>query len=153
MNNVYQLLKSAIERYIEETKLLIDQLTNQILLDEPVQSGRPLGEIFLHMIRSIEYYLQGVINDHWEPLTYNLKTYNSVEDIINLYDDVSQKAKDYLEKLPPTTLFDLYNDFNRPATKAEMLLEMLEHNIQHRGQILVYYRLLGVTPAKLPYIV
>ncbi|MFX1546217.1 MAG: DinB family protein, partial [Promethearchaeota archaeon] len=94
-----------------------------------------------------------VINDHWEPLTYNLKTYNSVEDIINLYDDVSQKAKDYLEKLPPTTLFDLYNDFNRPATKAEMLLEMLEHNIQHRGQILVYYRLLGVTPAKLPYIV
>ncbi|MFX1546045.1 MAG: hypothetical protein ACFFCU_07530, partial [Promethearchaeota archaeon] len=84
MNNVYQLLKSAIERYIEETKLLIDQLTNQILLDEPVQSGRPLGEIFLHMIRSIEYYLQGVINDHWEPLTYNLKTYNSVEDIINL---------------------------------------------------------------------
>ncbi|MHA2462691.1 MAG: DinB family protein [Candidatus Thorarchaeota archaeon] len=33
-----------------------------------------------------------------------------------------------------------------------MLLELIEHSIHHRGQITVYYRLLGIKPAHIPYI-
>ena len=51
MKQVHRFLTSAIERHFEETKLLIDQLVDQDILSEPVQTGRPLGEIVLHMIR------------------------------------------------------------------------------------------------------
>lgn len=153
MNDVYGILKSAIGRHFEETKLLIDQLSDQILLEEPVQSGRSLGEIVLHMIRSFEYYSRGLTTNHWEPLPYNLTTCGSALEIKNLYEDVVNKTKNYLNEISPTALNDVLEDFNRPATKTEVLLEMLEHSIQHRGQILVYFRLLGLEPPKIPYIV
>ncbi|MFX1283347.1 MAG: DinB family protein [Promethearchaeota archaeon] len=153
MNDVYTFLQSAIDRYFDETRLLIDQLTDHILLAEPVQSGRSLGEIVLHIIRSLEYYSRGLITDHWEPLAYNLTTYSSASNIKNLYEDVIHKVKSYLNEISPIALNDVLEDFNHPATKAEVLLEMLEHGIQHRGQILVYFRLLGLEPAKIPYIV
>ncbi|UCE14504.1 MAG: hypothetical protein JSV04_04830, partial [Candidatus Heimdallarchaeota archaeon] len=63
MKQVYGLLTSAVERHFEETKLLIDQLTDQVIINEPVQTGRSLGEIVLHLIRSIEYYLGGLVTD------------------------------------------------------------------------------------------
>lgn len=155
MEMVYKFLIAAVERHFEETRLLINQLTDQdqILLSEPVQTGRPLGEIVLHMIRSFEYYVQGLVTGHWEPLPYNLSTYSTAQKIQNLYDNVVNKVKNQLEELSPAALNDVLENFNRPATKAEVLLEMLEHSIQHRGQILVYFRLLGLEPERIPYIV
>jgi uncharacterized damage-inducible protein DinB len=44
-------------------------------------------------------------------------------------------------------------EFNRPATVGEILLEMLEHDIHHRGQLTVYQRLLGIEPTKIEYII
>jgi len=153
MNDVYGFLKSAIERHFEETKLLIDQLSDQILLEEPVQLGRPLVEIVLHMIRSFEYYSRGLSTDHWEPLPYDLTVYGSALEIKSLYEDVVYKTKSSLNEISLTSLNDVLENFNRPASKMEVLLEMLEHSIQHRGQILVYFRLLGIEPVKIPYIV
>lgn len=153
MNQVYRFLSSAIERHFEETKLLIDQLVDQDILSEPVQTGRPLGEIVLHIIRSLEFYLRGLTTNHWEPLPYNLSDYRSAQDISNLYNAVVNKAMTHLKQISPAGLNDILENFNRSATKAEILLEMLEHSIQHRGQLLVYLRLLDLEPAKIPYIV
>jgi uncharacterized damage-inducible protein DinB len=132
---------------------LINQLKDEIILNEPVDSGRPFGEIVLHMIRSIEFYSRGLATGQWEPLPYDLKTYETSQKIKTLYEDTVQKARDHIKKLPLSELEETIKDFNRPATKIEILLEMLEHNIQHRGQVLVYLRLLGIKPAKIPYIV
>jgi uncharacterized damage-inducible protein DinB len=149
----YEVLKKAVLRHLEETRLLIDQLTDQVVLSEPVPTGRSVGELFLHMIRSMEYYLRGLVLDRWEPLPYNLGTYRTAADIKGLYENVAEKVGMYLEKLQPDILERVEGRFNRTATRAEMLLEMLEHSVQHRGQILVYFRLLGIEPAKIPYIV
>lgn len=149
---LYQVLREAILRHFRETKLLIEQLTDSMVLAEPVETGRPFGEIILHMLRSIEFYLQGLTKDVWEPLPYQLSTYGTVAAIQTLYDEVVARAEDYLEQFDPLTLEDVVDNFNRPATKAEILLELLEHSVQHRGQILVYYRLLGVKPIAIPYI-
>lgn len=153
MKEVYRFLSSAVERHFEETKLLIDQLDKLDVFNEPVQTGRPLGEIVLHMIRSLEFYLRGLATDHWEPLSYNLSDYGSAQDIKNLYHAVVNKTLTHLKQVSPAELNNVLVNFNRSATKAEVLLEMLEHSIQHRGQILVYFRLLDLEPAKIPYIV
>jgi len=149
---LYQFLRESILRHFRETKPLIQQLTDSMVIAEPVDSGRPLGEIILHMLRSIEYYLRGLMTDEWKPLPYQLSNYGTATAIQKLFDEVVAKAEDYLEQLDPSGLGDVMDRFNRPATKIEILLEMLEHSIQHRGQVLVYYRLLKVKPVTIPYI-
>lgn len=151
---IFKFLINACERHFVETKLLINQLSDDIILSEPVITGRNLGEIFLHIIRSSEFYSRGLAEDIWEPLAYNLKVYNNTQKINDLYNDVLQKIKVY---------FKVINDFeekdnklltfNRQATRSEILLEMIEHNVQHRGQIIVYYRLLDIKPAIIQYII
>jgi len=153
LKQVYTFLTSAIERHFEETKLLVNQLTDQIIVSEPVQTGRPLGEIILHMIRSLEFYSRGLATNHWEPLSYNLSDYGSAQDINNLYTTVVKKSLNHLKQLSPADLNDTLNNFNRSTSKLEVLMEMLEHSIQHRGQLLVYFRLVNLEPAKIPYIV
>ncbi|MFQ5978343.1 MAG: DinB family protein [Candidatus Heimdallarchaeota archaeon] len=149
---LYQVLREAILRHFRETKPLIEQLTDSMVMAEPVETGRPLGEIILHMLRSIEFYMQGLTKDVWKPLPYQLSTYGTAESIQTLYTEVVAKAGDYLERFDPLTLENVIDRFNRPATKSEILLEMLEHSVQHRGQVVVYYRLLGLKPAVIPYI-
>ncbi|MHA2202770.1 MAG: DinB family protein [Candidatus Hodarchaeales archaeon] len=153
MKQVYRFLTSAVERHFEETKLLINQLDKLDIFSEPVQTGRSLGEIVLHMIRSLEFYLRGLATNHWEPLSYNLSDYGSTQDIKNLYNTVVNKTLTHLKQISPNELSDVIESFNRSATKAEVLLEVLEHSIQHRGQLLVYFRLLDLEPAEIPYIV
>ncbi|MFX1517476.1 MAG: DinB family protein [Promethearchaeota archaeon] len=153
MKQVYEFLTSAIMRHLGETQLLIDQLTDQLVTSEPVQTGRPLGEIILHMIRSLEFYSQGLATNHWEPLSYNISDYKSAEDISNLYTTVVKKTLNHLKQLSPMDLSEILENFNRSANKLEVLMEMLEHSIQHRGQLLVYFRLENIEPVKIPYIV
>ena len=152
---LFDFLVSAINRHFDETRLLINQLTDHDpnLLSEPVLSGRSLGEIVLHMIRSIEFYSRGVAKNHWEPLSYNTTKYRTAQEMKLLYEDVIAKSKSNLEKMSPSMLDDVLEDFNRPASKGEILLELLEHSVQHRGQMLVYLRLLGIEPVKIPYII
>jgi uncharacterized damage-inducible protein DinB len=148
-----KLVKGAILRHFQETEVLINQLTDESLTQEPVSSGRPLGEIVLHIIRSFEFYSQGLAKNIWKPLTYDLKTYSSAKKLNELFKQVVEKVKDYIDLIQSDSLDDIVTGFNREATKIEILLEMLEHSIQHRGQILVYYRLVGIEPEKIPYIV
>ncbi|MHA2247825.1 MAG: DinB family protein [Candidatus Hodarchaeales archaeon] len=149
---VLKFLLKAIDRHFEENRLLLNQLTDDLVISEPVTKGRPLGEIFLHMIRSFEFYSRGVAMDIWEPLPYNLETFRTVNQIKILYKDVVTRSNEYLKKLTPTMIEKVIKTFNRPASKVEFLLEMLEHSIQHRGQIIVYYRLIGLEPAVIPYL-
>lgn len=150
---LYDFLKKAIQRHLRETELLVAQLNDQLIISKPVEVGRPLGEIFLHMLRSVEYYLRGLVTNIWEPILYTLATCGTAQAIKSLYDEISVKVEDYLKQLTPNILTQEIHRFNRPATKAEILLEMIEHSIHHRGQITVYYRLLGIEPASISYII
>jgi uncharacterized damage-inducible protein DinB len=143
----------AIRRHLDETKLIIDQLTNEVMFEEPVQSGRSLGDVIMHLIRSLEYYSQGLAKNDWTPLNYSLEVYKSALEIKNLYQRVLIRSLHYLDEIDRNSLNTVHEEGNRPAKRRDVLLEMLEHSIQHRGQILVYYRLLGIEPAKIPYII
>ena len=150
---VYDFLIKAIHRHLEETDLILNQLTDDIIMKEPVTTGRPLGEVVLHIIRSLEYYSQGLAKNVWESLNYALDKYPTTDSISTLYYEVVTRTKSYLGTISPLTLEEVYTEGNRNATRAELLLELLEHSIQHRGQLLVYYRLLGIIPKKIPYII
>ena len=150
---IYKLLVSAVRRHLEETLPLIKQLTEVNVMSRPIEGGREIGEIVLHVLRSLEYYMKGITTNQWETLPYNIETYDSAESIIELAEKVFEKAKVYSSLISTSDLGRKIEVFNRPATVTELLLEMIEHSIHHRGQITVYYRLLGITPIVIPYII
>ena len=150
---VYNFLIEAISRHLHETQSLVDQLTDDIITKEPVVSGRPLGEILLHIIRSLEYYSRGLAKDIWEALPYTLDNYFTAKSLQTLYANTKTITIQNISEIPPQTQEKVYTHGNQTATGLEILMEMLEHSIQHRGQLLVYYRLVGIEPAKIEYII
>jgi len=54
---LFKFLQNALYRHLNETLPMINQLTDGVITSEPYEEGRPLVEIILHMLRSIEYYL------------------------------------------------------------------------------------------------
>jgi uncharacterized damage-inducible protein DinB len=146
-------LSSALKRHLDETMLFVEKLTDGDLPKVPVKNGRPLGEVVLHMLRSVEYYLMGLTKNEWVPLRYTLDEYSTAESVRNLARDVSNRAHGYVGQLNDDDLARSIESFNRPATAADILLELIEHSIHHRGQITVYYRLLGVDVPTIPYII
>lgn len=162
-------LKQAILRHLEETRHFISNLANgktvadlfennivkpdQILFRMPAKDGRSLGQVLLHLIRSLEFYTKGIMTNIWEPLSYTLVDYPTTPEILLLYDSVVSSINTHLAKLTDDILMQTVDKFNKIATKGEILLEMLEHSIHHRGQLSVYYRLIGLDSPKISYIV
>ena len=164
---ISEFLRHAILRHLEETRHFISNLTNgktvadlfednvvkpdQLLFKMPAEDGRSLGQILLHLIRSLEFYTKGVVANIWEPLSYSLVDYPTTPEILLLYDSVVSSINTHLEILTDDILTQTVDKFNKIATKGEILLEMLEHSIHHRGQLSIYYRLLGLDPPEISY--
>ncbi len=145
-------LKSAINRHFEETNLLIEQLTDDLFEKKASKETRKTAEIILHMIRSYEFYARGLSEGEWIPAPYSLEKYNNSKKVRSLYNEVVKITNKYLENITDESMLEEVSGFNRTATKGEILLELLEHGLHHRGQLSVYYRLSKKQPAKIDYI-
>ena len=150
---LYEFLKKSVDRHLDETHPLIQQLTEMNIMSRPTPEVREIGEVVLHLVRSLEYYMQGIVKNQWESLPYTLETHDSAESIVKLAEDVFVRVKQYMSIVPSMDLSRVIDTFNRPATVSEIILEMIEHSVHHRGQITVYYRLLGVKPNSISYII
>lgn len=150
---IYKILIDAIKRHLDETLPLIEQLTEINVMSTPIPDGREIGEVVLHLVRSLEYYTKGITTNQWDALPYNIETYDSAESIIELAKNVFESVKVYTSLISLSDIGRSINSFKRPATVADLILEMLEHSIHHRGQITVYYRLLGINPTPISYII
>jgi uncharacterized damage-inducible protein DinB len=150
---LHKFLQAAFERHVNETLPIINQLKDSIVMSRPFEEGRLLGDIILHMLRSIEYYSRGLGEGKWEPLAYSLKEYEKADAIKGLTNEVFTRAKQYIAAIDPDSLMREITHFNQPATVAEIFHEMIEHSIHHRGQLIAYYRLLGIKPNEIEYII
>ncbi|MGY5865055.1 MAG: DinB family protein [Candidatus Thorarchaeota archaeon] len=150
---IYKILISAVKRHLKETMPLIEQLVDIDVMSKPYSEGREIGEVVLHLVRSVEYYMRGITTNQWEALPYTLEKYDSAEAIIELAAEVFTRVDVFANMISSTDLGRKIVSFSRPATVSELILEMIEHSIHHRGQITVYYRLLGIAPTAIPYII
>jgi len=146
-------LVDAIGRHLDETYPLFSQLDDNHLHSAPISDGRILGELVFHMLRSLEYYLRGITEGIWEPAPYAFDEFVTSESLEQLIQEVFTKTRIRLSLISLGDQERVITTFDRPATVAEILLEMLEHSVHHRGQLTVYLRLLGVEPEKIEYII
>ncbi|TET11473.1 MAG: DUF664 domain-containing protein [Candidatus Thorarchaeota archaeon] len=150
---LYDFLHNAVERHLIETRPLLLQLDDDLIHSKPTPEVREMGEVALHLLRSLEYYLRGLSQEIWESAPYTLEKYGTIESLSDLVEEVFERAMSYMKQLSTSDLSVTINSFNRPATVGEILLEMLEHSIHHRGQLTVYFRLLGIKPETIAYII
>ncbi len=146
-------LVEAIHRHLDETVPFISQMDDELLFSKPLPNGRLLGEIIFHMLRSIEYYVRGIAEGVWEPAPYIFDSFTTSESLQKQWQEMYIRAKTRLSLVSLDDLSRIITSHSRPATVAEILQEMLEHSVHHRGQLTVYLRLLDVEPAKIEYIV
>ena len=72
----------------------------------------------------------------------------SKAEIIALLKENGEKFASWLETLTPEFLAEVYTDptGGNPRTRFEGLLSAKEHEMHHRGQLMLIERLLGITP-------
>ena len=51
---LYEFLKDTIERHLDETLPLIHQLIEVDIMSKPTAGVREIGEVVLHLVRSLE---------------------------------------------------------------------------------------------------
>jgi len=68
--------------------------------------------------------------------------------IVALLKDEGEKFAQWLESLPPSLLDETYTDptGQNPKTRLEHLLGAKEHEMHHRGQLMLVQRMIGITP-------
>jgi len=150
---MYKFLISAVKRHLKETQPIIEQLKEVNVMRIPFPNGREIGEVVLHMIRSLEFYMRGITTNQWEFLRYSIEEYDSAEAIIQLAENVFKHVEVYASLISSTDMERKVKPFDTEATIAQLLMEMLEHSIHHRGQIITYLRLSGVEPIPIKYII
>ncbi|MCY3413937.1 MAG: DinB family protein [Candidatus Heimdallarchaeota archaeon] len=142
-------LKSQLLVSIEYLSELLNILEDHQLIYYSAGS-RPLGEILMHMIRSQEYYLVGLYHDNWEFLTYTFDEYNTITKIKALYQQVGDKTK-YITSLLSEEI--LFKDTPGNVFGLNLLVEYLQHNSHHIGQLLIYLRNLEINPPAFHFII
>lgn len=150
---MHEILIEAFKRHLKETLPLIEQLTEVNIMSKPCPECKEIGEVILHMVRSTEFYMNGITTNQWESLNYSLDQYDSAEAIIDLATDVFKRLQVYTRMISIGDLGRKVKPFDQSVTIAELLLEMIEHSIHHRGQLTVYYRVLGIKPKTISYII
>ncbi len=150
---MYKFLTQAVKRHIKETLPIIEQLLEVNIFNKPFPEGREIGEIILHMVRSFDFYMKGIATNQWEPLQYSLEEYDSAEAIIALAINVFKRVEVYTSLISSTDMERKVKPFETEATIAQLIMEMLEHSVHHRGQVTAYYRLLGISPVPIRYII
>ncbi|HMC54024.1 MAG TPA: DinB family protein [Gemmatimonadaceae bacterium] len=69
-------------------------------------------------------------------------------EIVSLLKDEGEQFASWLVSLTPDFLFETYTDpaGANPRTRFENLLSAKEHEMHHRGQLMLIQRMLGITP-------
>jgi uncharacterized damage-inducible protein DinB len=72
----------------------------------------------------------------------------SKAEIIALLQDEGEKFAAWVESLSPQVLGETYTDpmGQNPRTRFEHVLSAKEHEMHHRGQLMLVQRMLGITP-------
>jgi uncharacterized damage-inducible protein DinB len=76
------------------------------------------------------------------------KKTSSKAEIIGLLKSEGERLAAWLESLTPAFLEETYTDptGQNPKTRMEGLLSFKEHEMHHRGQLMLIQRMLGITP-------
>ena len=121
------LINEKIKRAFSLTQGLAEHLEEAHLdYSLPGLPSNKIGEQFWCIIGARESYLNAIKNEKWVGFSCSLKDTTSKPEILSALTQSQQAAIDFITS---TSLND---------TQTNFLLDLLEHEIQHHGQLIRY---------------
>ncbi|GJM33004.1 MAG: hypothetical protein DHS20C18_20050 [Saprospiraceae bacterium] len=101
----------------------------------------------LHICRNMTWLSTSYLHGTDPEVDLKASDYSKKE-VIDMLKNCLEKAGAAAKALPEKELEEMVDFFAGPKSKRQILTLMNDHMTHHRGQILVYLRLQGITPPK-----
>jgi len=142
-------IREHLERFRGVTLQTLEWVPDGKLHFAPQEGLRPFDEQFLHIARTEEYHIRGLLLGDWNRERYFARpselTRESLRRILDQTRGVTLKA---LDELDPARLDDHVQVPDVPVdwTLRAWLWYLVEHEVHHKAQLALYLRLVGVIP-------
>ena len=142
-------IREHLERFRAVTLQTLEWVPEDRLRWSPQEGLRPFDEQFLHLARTEEYHVRGLLLDDWSRERYFARpdplTKEALRRVLN---ETRAVTLDALDRLDPTRLDDQVKVPEVPVawTLGGWLWYLVEHEVHHKAQLALYLRLVGVIP-------
>lgn len=114
----------------------------------PVSNAMSFGEQLLHLSENLGWLCSDYLLEEKNPVEKVKMQLQEKDSIIRVVTEVYDYALQALSRLDSRTLSDSVAFFAGPMTKLQIVNLINDHQTHHRGQLLVYLRLSGITPPR-----
>ena len=146
---MYVTISDFIKEWNREAMLtqnVLNGLIDESLKQQVYPEGRTLGRIAWHLTTNIPDYLShfgfkidGIENAESAP--------TSAKEIAETFQEVSSHTAQIIEQqLTDESLEQIQEAFGRQESNSQILMGLIKHIVQHRGQITVLMRQAGLKP-------
>lgn len=114
---------------------------------KPTEREMSFGEQLIHIKGNMDWLSTSYFTSEKFDKKKDEKTYSKVE-IISMLEKSFDNVYEIIKHTKPRYLKDKVDFFAGPKTKLQILNLLQDHVTHHRGQLIVYLNLKGITPPK-----
>ncbi len=114
----------------------------------PTPEAMTLGDQLLHLSANLGWLASAYLSEGENPVSESDKALRDKDSIRVVVARTYDHAISVLQKFDPKSLGDTVEFFAGPMTKMQVINLMSDHQTHHRGQLIVYLRLSGLTPPR-----
>lgn len=125
---------------------LVDTVKEEDLQFRPWEGAMSLSELVWHMLSTSLTFSRAAATGSLERVT-DKPALDSKDDVKNAVDDMTRKTADFIQSMSDDRFaeeVDMTKIFGRHVPAGQLLTNMLDHEIHHKGQLFTYARLCGV---------
>lgn len=142
-------IREHLERFRGVTLQTLDWVPEDRLHFSPQEGLRPFDENFLHIARTEEYHVRGLLLGDWSQERYFARPEVLTKEALRrVLDETRAVTLNALDDLDPARLDELVQVPDVPVswTLRGWLWYLVEHEVHHKAQLALYLRLVGVIP-------
>lgn len=139
--------RKVLDARFHATRRTIAAIPSDNLDFRPAPGMMTVRELALHIVGNYTFLNAGLLKNVWDPATFRFPgEYPTSDAIVSKLDSVYEESREALSRVPDEAFERRVSPFGTEQKTSSLLLGIAEHEIQHRGQLQVYLRLMGVTP-------
>ena len=137
----------VLDARFKATRKVVAAIPSDRLDFKPTPEMMSARELALHLMGNYTFLESGLTKNRWDTNAFKVDgKAGSTAELVSTFDSIYQTARTNLEKVPDEAFEQRAKPFGAEQKVSTLVLAMAEHEIQHRGQMQVYLRLMGVKP-------
>jgi uncharacterized damage-inducible protein DinB len=138
----------VLEARYKTTRKTIAAIPAEKLDFRPMPDMMSARDLALHLVGNYTFLHAGLSAGNWTTDTFTIPgEFPHTDAIVSKLDAVYRESAEKLPTLPDASFETRVSVFGREQKVGTLVQGIAEHEIQHRGQLQVYLRLMGVKPA------